>query len=142
MSSDFDSLMNPEPWEKEYTPNNAKPKQKGKGGIIHQYTWIGDEVIIGDNVRIQAFAFIPNGVSIGHNVFIGPHVCFTNDKHPPSDTWANTIVADDVSIGANATILPGVILGKGCKIGAGAVVTRNVPDGETWVGNPARKHGD
>ena len=125
---------------KQYYPNNCNPKKIGHGCTIHAYTWVGDEVVIGSYVYIQAFAFIPNGVTIGNGVFIGPHVCFTNDKHPPSPDWEATIVEDAVVIGANATILPGITLGKGCKIGAGSVVTKSVPPGETWVGNPARKY--
>lgn len=111
----------------------------GKDTEIGAYTEIGG--LVGKNCKIQAFVFIPPGVQIGDRVFIGPHVVFTNDKHPNSGKeWiqANTIVEDDVSIGANATILP-VRLGKGCKIGAGSVVTRDVPEGETWIGNPAHK---
>ena len=105
-----------------------------------KFIFIGDEVEIGDNTNIQEFVFIPNGVTIGDNVFIGPHVCFTNDKYPPSKGkyWAKTLVEDDVVIGANATILPGVILKKGCKVGAGSVVTKDVQEGQVVVGNPAR----
>ena len=90
---------------------------------------------------IEAFCFIPDWVTIGNNVFIGPRVTFTNDKQPPSfgKHWARTIVEDFVSIGAGAIILPGVTLHKECLIGAGAVVTKSVPAGETWVGNPAKK---
>ena len=109
---------------------------------IHNYTWIGDKVEIGDGTKIQAFAFIPNGVTIGKNVFIGPHVCFTNDKHPQAQgEWEQleTIVEDEVSIGANSTILPGITIGSHAKIGGGSVVTKNVPPGETWCGNPAKK---
>lgn len=106
---------------------------------VHSHVWIGDKVVIGNDCKIQAFAFIPNGVTIGDRVFIGPHVCFTNDKHPPHGDWADTIVEDDVAIGANCTILPGITLGKGCVIGAGTVVRQSVPPGETWVGNPAIK---
>lgn len=138
--NDFDSRMMPNPWEKEYRPHNAKPKTHGEHCTIHAFTWIGDQVTMGSGVFVQAFTFIPNGVTIGNNVFLGPHVVFTNDKHPPSGNWSETIVEDGVSIGANATILPGITLGKGCKIGAGAVVTKSVPAGETWIGNPARKY--
>jgi len=107
--------------------------------VIHSHVWIGDNVIIGSRCRIQGFTFIPEGVVIRNDVFIGPRVTFTNDKHPPGDkeSWKATMVEDHVSIGAGAVILPGVILGTGCKIGAGAVVTKSVPAGETWVGNPA-----
>ena len=106
---------------------------------IHAPVWFGD-IKIADDCKVQAFSFIPTGVTLGNRVFIGPHVVFTNDKNPPSGgNWSETNVEDDVVIGANATILPGITLGKGCRIGAGAVVTKNVPEGETWVGNPARK---
>ena len=113
----------------------------GRDGTIHSHVWIADGVDIGHNVRIQAFSFIPTGVKIGNNVFIGPRVTFTNDKYPPADmnNWQATLVMDNVSIGAGAVILPGIVLCEGAKIGAGAVVTKNVPPGETWVGNPAKK---
>ena len=112
----------------------------GDNCTIHSQVWIGN-VTIGNNCKIQAFAFIPKGVTIGNDVFIGPHVCFTNDKYPPSKGkgWETTVVEDYVMIGANVTILPGVTLGEGCAIGAGAVVTKSVPPREVWIGNPARK---
>lgn len=113
----------------------------GTGCVIHSHTWIGSDVRIGKGCKVQAFCFIPDGVSLGDNVFLGPAVVFTNDKYPPSHgkSWSKTVVEDGVSIGANATILPGIRIGKGAKIGAGAVVTKDVPPGEIWVGNPARK---
>jgi UDP-2-acetamido-3-amino-2,3-dideoxy-glucuronate N-acetyltransferase len=105
---------------------------------VHAPVWIGKNVYIGEGCKVQAFAFIPDGVSIGERVFIGPHVCFTNDKNPPSVNWANTWVDDDASIGAGAVILPGITIGKGARVGAGSVVTRDVPAGATVKGNPAR----
>ena len=117
------------------------------GCIIGNFCNIGalveirKDVIIGDNCKIQAFVFIPEGIRIGNNVFIGPHVCFTNDKHPKAvGDWQllYTHVEDDVSIGAGAVILPGIRIGKGAVIGAGAVVTKSVPPGETVKGNPAK----
>ena len=111
----------------------------GNGSVLHSHVWIGNNVVIGDNCRIQAFSFIPDGVLIGNGVFIGPRVTFTNDKHPPSSSWSRTIVEDNVVIGAGAIILPGVTLSVGCMIGAGSVVTHDVPSQEVWVGNPARK---
>lgn len=102
---------------------------------IHAFVWIGGK--IGDGCKVQAFVFIPEGVIIGDNVFIGPHTCFTNDKNPPSDTWQTTLVNNGVSIGANVTILPGVVIGEGAIIGGGAVVTKDVPPYCTVVGNPA-----
>lgn len=106
---------------------------------IHAPVWIGDNVIIGNDCKIQAFAFLPDGVVLGDHVFIGPHVCFTNDKHPPSKTWLGTTVGPWASIGANATILPGITIGAHAVIGAGAVVTRDVPIGAVVYGNPARQ---
>lgn len=109
---------------------------------IYEYVFIGPDVKIGDGCKIQAFAFIPDNVIIGNNVFIGPHACFTNDKYPPSNgAWKNgppTIVGDNAVIGANATILPGINIGEGAIIGAGAVVTKDVPAFTTVKGNPAR----
>lgn len=103
--------------------------------------WLGDKVEIGENCKIQAQVFIPDGVKIGNNVFVGPATVFTNDKRPPSGGkfWAETIVKDGAVIGANCTILPGITIGEKAMIGAGAVVTKNVPAGETWIGNPAKK---
>jgi acetyltransferase-like isoleucine patch superfamily enzyme len=118
----------------------------GAGTKIHEPVFIGNNVIIGDDCRIQAFVFIPDNVVIGNRVFVGPHTCFTNDPHPPSHgAWKEldpTVVEDDVSIGANCTILPNITLGKGCKIGAGSVVTKSVKDGDTVYGNPARSKLD
>lgn len=110
----------------------------GENCTIHSHVWIADRVKIGNKCKIQAFCFIPQGVRIGDNVFLGPRVTFTNDKHPPSGEWSITIVEDNVSIGAGAVILPGVTLREGCTVGAGAVVTKDVPAGVTVVGNPAR----
>ena len=115
----------------------------GEGTKIHDFVWIGPNVRIGRNCNIQAFAFIPENVIIGDNVFIGPHVVFTNDKYPPSHgAWRHlrpTEVEYDVSIGANATILPNITIGVGATIGAGAVVTRDVPCETIVAGNPARR---
>jgi UDP-2-acetamido-3-amino-2,3-dideoxy-glucuronate N-acetyltransferase len=109
-----------------------------KTATVHAFVWIGKNVYIGEGCRIQAFAFIPEGVTLGDNVFIGPHVTFTNDKHPPSVDWSETVVEDEVSIGAGAVILPGITIQAGATIGAGAVVTKDVPAGWTVKGNPAR----
>lgn len=118
---------------------NIQSLDIGRNAKIHSHVWIGRKVVIGADCLIQAFTFIPDGVHIGHRVFLGPRVTFTNDKHPPSTEWNETYVEDEATIGAGAVILPGVRLGRGCVIGAGAVVTKDVPPGETWVGNPARK---
>lgn len=121
--------------------SNINPDAKiGDGTVIHSHCWIGYQVEIGKNCKIQAFVFIPPGVKLEDNVFIGPGVVFTNDKHPPSGgkSWTKTLVKKRAVIGANATILPGIKIGEGAIVGAGSVVTKNVPDGVTVVGNPAR----
>ena len=104
--------------------------------IVHNYSWVGKDVEIGKGTKIEPFSFIPDGVKIGNNCFIGPHTCFTNDKYPKAKgKWKQlpTIVKDDVSIGANSTILPGITLHKGCRIAAGSIVTKNVAKGELWL---------
>ena len=114
----------------------------GKNCSIGTFVEIGPNVIIGDGCRVQSFCFIPEGVIIGNNVFIGPGAMFMNDKHPPSHgKWRflkKTIVEDNVTIGGGAIILPGVTLGKGCFIGAGAVVTKNTNSKGVYIGVPAR----
>lgn len=101
----------------------------GDDCTIHAPVWIGDEVVIGNGCKVQAFAFIPKGVTIGDGCFIGPHVCFTNDKEPPSggEHWAETKVGNSTVIGARAVILPGVTIGNNCVIAAGSIVTKDVP---------------
>lgn len=105
---------------------------------IHSHVWIGEDVIIGNNVRIQAFSFIPSGVRIEDDAFIGPRVTFTNDKHPPSDKWDNTYVKRGASLGASVTVVCGVTIGENAKIGAGAVVTKDIPANVVACGIPAR----
>jgi len=121
--------------------SNLMKCEIGEGCKIHSHTWIGDNVKIGNNCKIEAFVFIPDGVTIEDDVFIGPHVCFTNDKYPPSGGrhWAKTLVKEGAAIGANATILPGITIGRKALIGAGSVVTENVMAFTTVVGNPAKR---
>lgn len=120
--------------------NISEKAEIGDDCIIHSHVIIYDDVWIGKETKIQARVFIPNGVSIGTKCFIGPGVIFTNDKNPPSNglCWEKTFVGSNVSIGAGAIILPGIIIGDNAMIGAGSVVTKNVPAGEVWVGNPAK----
>lgn len=120
----------------------GKPKL-GKHNKIAAYVEIGKGVRIGSHNKIEAFSFIPPGVEIGDNCFIGPHVVFTNHKHPE---WRNkrfiperTIVEDDVTIGAGSVILPGVRLHRGCTVGAGSMVTTDIPEDALVYGNPARQ---
>lgn len=110
--------------------------QIGKGTRIGSFCDIGG--IVGKNCLIQSFVFIPPGITIEDNCFIAPSVVFTNDKYPPSDKREKTIVRKGASIGARAVILPGLEIGENAMIGAGSVVTRNIPQGEIWAGNPAR----
>lgn len=114
----------------------------GRNCNIGSYVEIGPQVEIGDNCKIQAFSFIPNGVKIGSWVFVGPHVVFTNDKHPDlrKKHWevVPTVVKDGVRIGANATLVCGITIGENALIGAGAVVTKDVPPNSVVAGNPAR----
>ena len=116
----------------------------GEDCNIGAFVEIKKGVVIGNRVRIQAFAFIPEGITIEDDVFIGPHVCFTNDRCPDAHTaevgtWKqeSTLVKKGCSIGANATILPGLTIREGAMIGAGAVVTRDVPPNTICYGNPA-----
>jgi len=101
-------------------------------------------VKIGDRCKVEAFAFIPTGVTIEDEVFIGPHACFTNDRVPKAvGDWevAPTLVKKGASIGANATIVCGVTIGENALVGAGAVVTKDVPANAIVVGAPARTIG-
>ncbi|MEM2966934.1 MAG: acyltransferase, partial [Candidatus Nitrosocaldaceae archaeon] len=105
------------------------------------FVYIEEGVEIGDNCKIRAFTFIPTGVRIGNNVFIGPRVTFTNDKYPRiGKEWKllETVIEDDVSIGAGSIILPGIRIGTSAMVGAGSVVTKDVPARSVVIGNPAK----
>ena len=103
---------------------------------------IENDVLIGDNVTIKSGVQIWDGVTIEDNVFIGPNVTFTNDLFPRSKSHSHELLQTKIkagaSIGANATILPGLIVAEGAMVGAGAVVTHSVPSNAIVVGNPAR----
>src|SRR5665647_1571223 len=103
---------------------------------------IENDVVIGDSVTVKSGVQLWDGVRIEDNVFIGPNATFTNDLFPRSkvypEQFLQTIVKAGASIGANATILPGVVIAEGAMIGAGAVVTRSVPPNAIVVGNPAQ----
>ena len=96
---------------------------------------------IGDNCKIRPFVFIPTGVTIEDNVFVGPNVTFTNDKYPKvRGEWKLLPIKVKVgtSIGGNSIILPGVTIGKNALVGAGSVVAKDVPDNAVVAGNPAQ----
>jgi UDP-2-acetamido-3-amino-2,3-dideoxy-glucuronate N-acetyltransferase len=136
--------------------NNAQIRegaQIGSQSVISKGVYIDAGVIIGNNVKVQNNASIYHGVCIEDCVFIGPHVCFTNDLRPravnPDGSrkdamdWlvTPTRVGVGAAIGANSTIRCGVKIGKWAMIGAGSVVTKNVPDYALFYGNPAKFHG-
>jgi UDP-2-acetamido-3-amino-2,3-dideoxy-glucuronate N-acetyltransferase len=103
--------------------------------------FIENDVVIGDRVTIKCGVQVWDGVKIENDAFIGPNATFTNDQFPRSKEYPGqfktTLVRNGASIGANATILPGITVGRNAMIGAGAVVTRDVPPNATVVGNPA-----
>lgn len=109
---------------------------------ICDYVFIENDVIIGDRVTIKSGVQLWDGIRLGDDVFVGPNVTFANDKFPRSKQYPaqflKTIVKEGASIGANATILPGITIGKKAMIGAGSVITKDVPDYALVMGNPAR----
>lgn len=124
-----------------YDQVNLYDCEVGNGTKVDAYVYIEEDVSIGSNCTIRPFVFIPTGVEIGDNVFIGPQVSFTNDMYPrASGDWEmkNTVIHDNVGIGAGATILPDVEVGANSLIGAGSVVTEDIPEDVIVAGNPAK----
>lgn len=124
-----------------YDQVNLYDCEIGDGTKIDAFVYVEAGVEIGSNCTIRPFTFVPTGVTIADEVFVGPQVTFTNDKHPSvHGEWEllETIVEEGAAIGADATIGPGVEIGAGATVGAGAVVLDDVPPGTTVVGNPAR----
>ena len=127
--------------------------QCGQGAIIRENNLIGNNVSIGtntvlepgnkiaDNVRIHTGCFLEY-VTLEKNVFIGPNVVFTDDPHPPCPKFKEcvlgAVVKRNAKIGANSTILPGITIGENSLIGAGSVVTKNIPENSVALGSPAR----
>lgn len=114
----------------------------GENCNICSHCFIENEVVIGNNVTVKCGVQIWDGITLEDDVMIGANVTFTNDRYPRSHNkdWklSPTRVCKGATIGAGATILPGLTIGERAMIGAGSVVTKNVPAGEIWLGNPAR----
>jgi len=91
---------------------------------------------------VKSGVYLWDGISIGNDVFVGPNVTFTNDRYPRSkqypESFQRIVVGDGASIGAGAIVLGGVTIGRKAMVGAGSLVTKDIPEGELWVGNPAR----
>ncbi len=127
--------------------------QIGQNCILGKGVYVDFGVRIGDNVKVQNYVSLYHGVEIEDGVFVGPHVCFTNDNLPravnpdgslkAADDWVlgRIVVKRGAALGANATILPKVVIGEWALVGAGAVVTKDVPAHGLVVGNPARLIG-
>jgi len=125
----------------------------GSNCILSKGVYIDSDVQIGNNVKIQNGISIYHGVTLEDGVFCGPHCVFTNDRQPrainrdgtlkSADDWivSKTLVKMGASIGAHATIVCGITIGRWAMIGAGAVVTHDIPDYGLAYGNPARLHG-
>jgi len=116
----------------------------GESVSIGQNCFVGDNVVIGDNAKIQNNVSVYDGVIIENNVFVGPSVVFTNVKLPKSlepvnKNYTKTIIRKGVTLGANSTIICGIEIGENAFIGAGSVVTKDVPPNTMWYGNPAKQ---
>lgn len=125
----------------------------GQNCILGKGVYVDADVSIGNNVKIQNYSSVYHGVTLEDGVFVGPHVCFTNDMRPrainPDGTlkaatdWevSKTLVKRGAALGANSTIRCGVTIGEWAMVGSGSVVTRDVPAYGLVYGNPARLHG-
>lgn len=114
----------------------------GRDCNICAQTLIEGGVVVGDNVTVKSGVQLWEGTLIENDVFVGPNATFTNDPYPRSkaypDKFSGITVKRGASIGANATLLPGICIGEGAMVAAGAVVTTDVPPRALVVGNPAR----
>lgn len=146
-----------------HTSSDVQSSQIGDGTNIWQFCVILPQARIGNNCNICANVFIENDVIIGNNVtiksgvqlwdgilieddvFIGPNVTFTNDLVPRSKKYpaafARTVIKKGASVGANSTIIAGILIGEKSFIGGGSVVTKDVPNNTVWYGNPASMRG-
>lgn len=126
-------------WQYAVILKNAK---LGANCNVCAHTLIESDVIIGSNVTIKSGVYIWDGTRIEDNVFLGPNATLTNDPMPRSKQYPEKFygitLKKGCSIGANATILPGITIGENAMVGAGAVVTKDVPNNAVVVGNPAK----
>ena len=117
----------------------------GNNCNINAGVLLENDVLIGDNVTIKSGVQVWDGITLEDNVFIGPNVTFTNDFLPRSKQYPKeflkTTIKKFASIGANSTIVGGIIINEYAMIGAGSVVTKNVGIQELWYGNPAKHKG-
>ena len=117
----------------------------GKNCNINCHVFVENDVVIGDNVTVKSGVQLWDGLRVEDNVFIGPNVTFTNDMVPrskqPPEEFASMTIQKGASIGANATILPGLTIGEYALIGAGSVVTKDIEPYTVWIGNPAKMKG-
>jgi UDP-2-acetamido-3-amino-2,3-dideoxy-glucuronate N-acetyltransferase len=136
--------------------NQAQVREDARIGaecVIGKNVYVDAGVVIGDRVKVQNNVSLFHGVTVEDGVFVGPHVCFTNDRVPRAvnrdgslktdSDWevSPILVRSGAALGANSTILPGVTIGRWAMIGAGSVVTGDVGDHELVAGNPARRLG-
>lgn len=114
----------------------------GDGSVIGSHTYVGRGALVGNGVRIQSFVSICRRAILEDGVFVSPHVCITDDKFPRAGNARYDarppILREGCSIGVSALIMPGITIGRGAMVAAGAVVTRDVPDKGTVIGMPAR----
>lgn len=119
--------------------------QIGRECNICAHCFIENDVVVGDRVTVKCGVQLWDGITLQDDVFIGPNVTFTNDRRPRSRVeplyWEKTYIQQGASVGANATLLPGVTVGRFSMVAAGSVVTRNVTDFSLVCGNPARHVG-
>ncbi|GFK93822.1 dTDP-3-amino-3,6-dideoxy-alpha-D-galactopyranose 3-N-acetyltransferase [Fundidesulfovibrio magnetotacticus] len=116
----------------------------GRDANICDFVFVENDVVLGERVTVKCHVALWDGLRVGDDVFIGPGVCFTNDKNPRSKRYKtplHTIIGRGASLGAGAVILPGIEIGQYALVGAGAVVTRDVPPFALVTGNPARQRG-
>lgn len=113
----------------------------GENCNINSHCFIENDVKIGNNVTVKCGVYLWDGITIEDNVQIGPNVTFTNDKYPRAKQpfkLQRTIIQKGASIGAFSTILGGVTIGENAMVGAGSLVTKNIPANELWYGSPAK----